>query len=265
MKIDKYKRARKIVKGIDKDPEKYLIIHYSCESFYDITDGKTPRITAIAVRYYETGQTDIFSIHKTAEKKGISLNDIDSKYDMLEKEMLKEFFDFVKQHSAYKWLHWNMRDINYGFKAIEHRYEVLKGKPYILQDENKIDISRLLIDLYGVGYISHPRLPKLMDKNNIRPKDFLEGGDEAIAFQNKEYIKLHQSTLRKVDVLSNIVDRCANNTLKTNAKFIEKYGLTPQGIYYMIKDNWVAQLLVWAFSMVASGFVGVIITNLMNK
>lgn len=116
-----------------------------------------------------------------------------------------------------------------------------------------------------VGYISHPRLPKLLDKNNIRPKDFLEGGDEAIAFQNKEYIKLHQSTLRKVDVLSNIVDRCANNKLKTNAKFIEKYGLTPQGIFYMIKDNWVAQLLVWVFSMIASGFVGVIITNLLNK
>ena len=96
MKIDKYKRARKIVKGIDKDPEKYLIIHYSCESFYDITDGKTPRITAIAVRYYETGQSDIFSIHKTAEKKGMSLDDIDSKYDMLEKEMLKEFFDFAR-------------------------------------------------------------------------------------------------------------------------------------------------------------------------
>ena len=90
---------------------------------------------------------------------------------------------------------------------------IIIGKPYILQDENKFDISRVLIDLYGVGYISHPRLPKLMDKNNIRPKDFLECGDEAITFQNKEYIKLHQSTLRKVDILSNIVDRCANNTL----------------------------------------------------
>ena len=165
--------------------EKYLIINYSFESFYDIADGKTPRITAIAVRYYETGQSDIFSIHKTAEKKGISLDDIDSKYDMLEKEMLKEFFDFAKQHSSYKWLHWNMRDINYGFKAIEHRYEVLKGKPYILQDENKIDISRLLIDLYGVGYISHPRLPKLMDKIIYVPKIFLKAEMTQLHFRIK--------------------------------------------------------------------------------
>ena len=68
-----------------------------------------------------------------------------------------------------------------------------------------------------------------------------------------------------VDVLSNILDRCANGTLKTNAKLMEKYGLTPQGICYMIKDNWVVQLLVWLLSMIASGFVGVVITNWMNK
>lgn len=264
MKIDKYKRARKTINNIDKNPEKYLVIHYSCESFYNITDGKTPRITAIAVRFYETGQSDTFSIHKTAEKKGISLQEIDSEYDMLEREMLKEYFRFVKDHSAYIWLHWNMRDINYGFKAIEHRYEVLGGKPTIISDDKKIDISRLLIDLYGVGYIPHPRLPKLLEKNDIHPKDFLEGAEEAIAFTNKEYIKLHQSTLRKVDVLSNILDRCANNTLKTNSKFIEKYGLTPQGICYMLKDNWIARLLIWGLTIVTSGFVGVIITKIVG-
>ncbi|HUF19319.1 MAG TPA: hypothetical protein VMP00_01065, partial [Burkholderiales bacterium] len=45
-----------------------LVIHYSCESFYDKTDGKTPRITFIAVRNLRSGQTDSFSIHQMAEE-----------------------------------------------------------------------------------------------------------------------------------------------------------------------------------------------------
>jgi hypothetical protein len=170
--------------------------------------------------------------------------------------MLKEFFQFVKQHSQYKWLHWNMRDINYGFKAIEHRYEVLKGKPEIIIDENKIDISRLLISNYGVGYISHPRLPKLLEKNNIHPKNYLLGEDEAAAFNNKEYIKLHQSTLSKVDVLSNLLERTINNSLKTNAKWKEIYGITPQSIFYIIKENWVAQLIIWIITLFAGAILG---------
>ena len=55
MQYDKRKKAEKIIKIIDKNPEMYLIIHYSCESFYDITDGRTPRITSIAV-YNVTAQ-----------------------------------------------------------------------------------------------------------------------------------------------------------------------------------------------------------------
>ena len=45
MQYDKHRSARKILAEIDKNPNNYLIIHYSCESFYDITDGHTPRIT----------------------------------------------------------------------------------------------------------------------------------------------------------------------------------------------------------------------------
>ena len=42
MQYEKHKSARKIFSDIDKNPSKYLIIHYSCESFYDIKDGHTP-------------------------------------------------------------------------------------------------------------------------------------------------------------------------------------------------------------------------------
>ena len=151
MQYDKHKKAEKIIKAIDKNPEMYLVIHYSCESFYDITDGRTPRITSIAVYNFESAQTDSFSLHKIAERKHINISEIEDKYDQLEKQMLTEFFKYAKEHKEYKWIHWNMRDINYGFKAIENRFLVLGGKPFIINDSNKIDLSRLLIQYYGPG------------------------------------------------------------------------------------------------------------------
>lgn len=109
-------------------PEHSLLIHYSCESFYDRTNGTSPRITSIAVRNLKDAQTSSFSIHKIAEQKGLSKSRIERDYDNLEKEMLRDFFNYVKVHAKCLWIHWNMRDINYGFQAIEHRYRVLGGK-----------------------------------------------------------------------------------------------------------------------------------------
>jgi len=244
------------LKDIDKNPSTYLIIHYSCESFYDIKDGRTPRITSIAVRSYETGQTDSFSIHKTAEKEHTDLNSIDDSYDTLEKIMHDEYFNFVKGHPGYRWLHWNMRDINYGFMAIEHRYEVLGGTPIIIKDTDKIDIARLLIQKYGVAYIGHKRMENLIKLNRIEPKDWLSGEDEAKAFDNKEYIKLHQSTLRKVDVFANLIDRTIQNTLKTNSKWYQIYGFTPQGIFEFSQQNWLCRIGLWLITLVAGVILG---------
>lgn len=55
-----YKRqsiARKELDDIWDHPEQVSVIHYSCESFYDRTDGTSPRITSIAIRNLESGQT----------------------------------------------------------------------------------------------------------------------------------------------------------------------------------------------------------------
>ena len=59
----------KIFLDITSNPKNYLIIHYSCESFVDKEDGTTPRITTIAVRYFESNQTKTFSIQEVAEQK----------------------------------------------------------------------------------------------------------------------------------------------------------------------------------------------------
>ncbi len=256
MQYKRHKDAKRCFKKIDENPQNYLIIHYSCESFYDINDGHTPRITSIAVYHYASGQTESFSIHKTAEKSGINLQEIEKHFDTLELTMLSEFFEYAEKQQNYFWIHWNMRDINYGFKAIEHRYSVLGGNPYKIPDEKKIDLSRKLIECYGVGYIGHPRMEKLLEKNGIKAKDYLSGQQEADAFKAHEYVKLHMSTLRKVDVFSNLLNRAINNTLKVNSNWKDIYGISFQGIMNFCKDTWWIQVIWTILSMFLGAMIG---------
>jgi hypothetical protein len=76
------------------------------------------------VRNFASGQTHSFSIHKCAEQSGGVAGDIPQNYDKLEKMMLDEYFEFVSGQGGFSFVHWNMRDINFGFQAIEHRYKV---------------------------------------------------------------------------------------------------------------------------------------------
>lgn len=62
MKINmkRQKDAINRVTELMNDAKNVLIIHYSCESFYDRPDGSSPKITSIAVRKLNDGQTRCF-------------------------------------------------------------------------------------------------------------------------------------------------------------------------------------------------------------
>jgi hypothetical protein len=76
--------------------------------------------------------------------------------------------EYAQKNSHCIWVHWNMRDINYGFQAIEHRHRVLGGSPTErLPEERKFDLARALVSIYGVGYASHPRLQNIVKLNKI--------------------------------------------------------------------------------------------------
>ena len=258
--MSRYKKHKEAVKTIGKiicEPRKYLVIHYSCESFIDKEDGRTPRITSIAIRYFNSTQTRSFSIHKNAEQKRISVDEFEQRYNECEKEMLNEFFEFVKSHNEYYWLHWNMRDENFGFYAIERRYKVLEGTPETILNDRKIDVSRLFKDLYGDKYIGHPNIAKLIEKNELSHPDILSGSEEADAFEEKQYIKLHKSTLRKVDVFARFVSMASDNTLKTDATWKTMYGISFQGFFEMAKEKWWFAFL----TLIIGTLLGVIINN----
>jgi len=250
-KLELRRKTRKKLNELSESEDHVLVIHYSCESFYNRTDGKTPRVTSIAVRNYASGQTASFSIHKVAELKNVEFGKIDQNYDLLEKEMLLEFYEFMKQHRAYFWVHWNMRDINYGFPALEHRFKILGGEPYILDDSKKVDLSRALVALYTVGYVPHPRIIQLMVVNHITAKDLLDGQGEADAFEKKEFVKLHQSTLRKVDVFCNFLGRTLDGSLITNATWWEMNGGSIKALGEFISKHWVFTLVAGVIGIAA--------------
>jgi hypothetical protein len=255
-RIQKRRNSLKTLGILQERAQTTLLIHYSCESFYTTQNGRTSRITSIAIRNLAAGQTESFSIHKIAEQHQISLDKISEHYDQLERQMLDDFFGFVRTHPGYNYVHWNMRDINYGFAALEHRYKVLKGKPVKIEDEHKFDLARLLVDIYGRTYIGHPRLKNIIEKNQITNLDFLSGEEEAKAFEQQEFIKLHRSTLRKVDCLASIFERTVDGKLKTDASFRDIYGLQPEQIGELVREHWFFVLLTF-FVGVAGLIVGV--------
>jgi hypothetical protein len=227
-----------------------VAIHYSCESFYDRPDGRSPRVTSIAVRNLSNAQTHSFSIHQIAEKAGINPEEIENHYDELEKEMLDEFYKFVERSQNYRWLHWNMRDANYGFPALEHRFQVLGGEPVGINDDRKYDLARILVAKYGKNYVGHPRFERIIEKNKITKNSFLTGAEEADAFDQKDFVSLHQSTLRKVDVICNIAERAHDNSLKTNATWWRTHGGSVRGAIEYLKDH-PMYFLLGAVAMIA--------------
>ena len=70
----KQKVSRGVIDRLFADAANVWVIHYSCESFYERTDGRSPRITSIAIRKLDAGQTVSFSIHQVAEVDGIDLS-----------------------------------------------------------------------------------------------------------------------------------------------------------------------------------------------
>ena len=150
-----------------------------------------------------------------------------------------------------------LQAVDYGFEAIEHRHKVLAGNPSEIPEQNRIDLNRLLIDIYSVGYIGHPRLTKLIELNKISDKDFLTGSDEAQAFINKEYVRLHFSTLRKVDILANIADRADQGLLKTNSSWKDDLKCIPQVTGEWFKEHWFASLIL-GFASIIGLIIGLI-------
>ena len=244
LRVRRRSQSKKDVNKAYENALRNYIVHYSCESFYDNASGQSRRVTSIAVRNLDSAQTQSWSLHSSAELLGLQSH-IQDNLDLIEKHLLSEYFAFLQNHSDSTFIHWNMRDKAYGFPALEHRYKVLSGQPFILQDDRKLDLARVLINLYGPGYAPHicpttgkrGRVMSLMEMNRINSRDALQGKEEADAFENGEFLKLDRSTLAKVDIFHNFFDRLHANKLKTNATFSDRYGFKLTAVPELARDN----------------------------
>ena len=81
---------------------------------------------------------------------------------------------------------------------------------------------------------------------------------EAEAFENKQYIALHRSTARKVDIFANIIQRIDNNILKTNTSYWEQHGGKWLGIFKFFNSNPVVGGIIALFTLIG------IITTVVN-
>lgn len=209
-------KPKETLEHLKQHDSQLLTVHYSCQSLGDGNEGLSPRITSIAVLHLASSSMHSFSIHLVAEVRKVSRDSICEHYDDIEKQMLIEFYDFVKSHQDSQWLHWNMTNINYGFEAIAHRYKVLTGSdaPQI-PDSKRFNLSSLILAIYGGDCVDNPKMVNLMNVNGGRHRDLLTGPEEVEAFKNKEYIKLHKSTMCKVYWFQSMYHKLQHRKIKT--------------------------------------------------
>jgi hypothetical protein len=203
--------------SVKKHPDRFYIIHYSSQSLYDEgVDGLSPRITSIVVMHYATRQTVSFALHAEAESLGIPKDDVERNYDQIEKALLQRFYSFLRDRREKYWVHWNMRNLTFGFEHLEHRYRSLcRDEPPSIPVEVRLNLNDILIERYGSDYSGPPRMKNLMLLNGQLDIRFLEGAKEAEAFSKKEFIRMHSSTISKVEFFRHVISLAIKGKLRT--------------------------------------------------
>ena len=210
--------CKEFLKEIRKKPEIFYVIHYSCQSMYDDNDGLSPRITSIAVSHFGTEQTLSFSTHATAESLHVERENVIEQFDRIELDLLERFYEFVRDRRDKFWVHWNMRNLTYGFEHLEHRYRILSDQnPPVIPVERRINLNDMISNRYGSNYVKHPRMISLMELNGGRHRHFLSGEEEVEAFQARQFIRMHNSTLCKVGFYNADIKKLIRGKLKTNS------------------------------------------------
>jgi len=256
-RLDDRRRGKKKIEELKEKKNKTLVIHYSCESFFN-THGRTPRITCIGIRNRDNGTTVAFSIHLMAQILRKNLNSLsDTDFDLIEKEMLKEFYEYVKRHSGYKWVHWNMRNASFGFEAIGNRFRILGGNPKAIDDQFKYDLPDIVGLIYTYNFEKHKKptqgqLLNLAIRNKVTTRDALTGKDEAEAFDKRDFLLLHMSTMRKLEIIDRLLTLEEKNKLKVDVWLFKACGLTIPGIIEIVRNNWILFLL-WSLIMAILG------------
>jgi hypothetical protein len=254
--------ATKWLHQIVRSPGQVLAIHYCQSKTYDDEYNEfSPMICAIVIKSLDGNIEKHFSIHYEADKANLSLEDIENSYRDLELRVLKAFNEFVKRHSNYTWIHWDMNNIQFGFEAIKHRFDkILAGLNGLneryeeIPVNKKINLCQLLEKMYGDRFTQGPdKLASLMKVNNneILDNNYLSMEDEEIEFENKNYHVLLKSLDCKVNFICKVSERLDSRKLRVESK--NNYAIASD-----LLNNPVIVFIGW-FSTVAAFILGVLV------
>jgi hypothetical protein len=117
------------------------------------------------------------------------------------------------------WVHWNMRNIAYGFEHIEHRYRTLThAEAPVIPIERRINLNDMLGERFGKDYAPHQKMINLTEMNGGRHRYFLSGPEEVEAFQKLEFIRMHQSCLCKAEFFQKVIKKTLEGHLQTKGR-----------------------------------------------
>ncbi|MFT9411549.1 hypothetical protein, partial [Liquorilactobacillus hordei] len=260
-KYELRKQALETVKKIDKNREKYYVIHYTCDDF-----KKSDTVTSIVISHFSDGETTSFSLDQTAKILDIQNTDLKTPETLnkVEKKMLESFSDFVKNHDNNNWVHWNMNSDSYGFKALELRAKVLKIQNFsVVNDDRKLNLSKLFAELYDRGFAKNPQMENLMKLNKISdPGDYYPGYSnqddkmtEPKLFEQGKYKTIRLSCLRKVKILCHFLNLEIDKKLITLTPKRKLYGLSIKGLYALLLEQWWSGLLIFFLGYLATKLI----------
>lgn len=214
------------LKKLTEDPSKVLFVHYSESNTYDDDDygNISPIITSIVIKSLD-GQTDKqFAIHLEADKADIPKDQIQDSYRELELRILKLYNDFARRHLDCFWIHWDMKNIHFGFEAIKHRYEKIFESldDYCEIPNNKKKNLRTIIEgMYGDNFVSGSDTLKalmLCNSNNVEDSTYLSKDNESSQFENKNFIAVIRSVDLKVEFIKKATKKLSYKNLIVSSK-----------------------------------------------
>lgn len=253
------KKGLEILSNIEKRPDHYKIIHYSCESF--CSNGFSPKIISIAIMDLGSRQINNFSINYYAELHNATKEELIEKYSEFEKELLSDFFKYLSNNLEYYWIHWNMDDSSYGFEALYNRYRVLGNEPTRISTEKIINLNFLIEEIYGYNYVADPRMKNLKELNQIHSRSFKSGSEEAELFEKNEFSQISMSTQSKVSLFSKFIDYMTDDRLKTQIPCTRFYGSWFVSVFYLFQEKPAFITLGWLVNII----IGAVLGSLFSK
>ncbi|MFW9997355.1 MAG: hypothetical protein ACFFD4_35250 [Candidatus Odinarchaeota archaeon] len=164
-------------------PDNYYAIHYAGSDIF----AEPVEISCISILHSKIEKTVTFSRTQYGEIK-----------------LLKEFFNHLKELPG-PFITWNWKDSTYGLPVITKRYRELVKEDIKVDHSKFYDLDALFEKKYGRKYVSHPKLQKLAEKNELNMIGFQLDADESVLFDAKKFRVIEISCNLKVRIIHQLV------------------------------------------------------------